>query len=79
MGRIDLDFDAPRGLVFADDDGRLGVVTTMMDRKGNITQDPAEACSIVVFMGLDCPEGSWLSVAVEPRLSNREALPAGSA
>ena len=75
MPKISLNFNCPRGIHFEHDDGRVGVVTTLIDELGNITQDPAEACQIVVFI----EEGYWLNVAVEPHPLNRTAMSAGSA
>ena len=78
MARIELDFDAPRGIHYTDDDGRIGVVTTLVDRKGHITGSVKNAYTAVVYMGDDCPLGSWREVEIDPD-DIWENMPAGSA
>ena len=79
MARINLDFAAPRGIHFELEDGRIGVVTNLFDCHGDPTMDPSRAVEIVVFVGLDCPEGAWLRAEVDPEEFVASHLPAGSA
>lgn len=78
MARIDLDFDVPRGIEYTADDGRIGVITTLLDRKGCITGRIENAYTAVVYMGDDCPFGSWREVEIDPE-DIWDNLPAGSA